>query len=68
MTSSREPEGRRWAAGHLAQKEAQRRALQVGKVGFIVVVTILATLVFSGHRLSPECVRAWVCIEGGFAE
>lgn len=56
-------DGRRWAAGHLAQKEARRRALQVGKVGMIVVITILATLVFSGHRLAPDCVRAILCIE-----
>ena len=58
-------DGRRWAAGKEAQIEAKRRALEVGKVGLIVVITILATLVFSGHRLAPECARAIVCIERG---
>lgn len=58
--------GRRWAAGHIAQKEARRRAIEVSKVGMIVIITILATLVFTGHRMAPDCVRAIVCLERGY--
>lgn len=56
-------DGHRWAANLIARKEARRRAAAVSRVAFIVVISVLATLVFSGHRLAPECVRAWVCIE-----
>lgn len=59
----RDTHGRRWAAGYLAQREARRRALEVGKVAAIVVITILATLVFTGHKVAPDCVRAFVCFE-----
>ena len=51
--------------GRVANAEARRRALRVGKVGLIIIATVLATLVFSGHRMAPDCVRAWVCIERG---
>ena len=44
--------------------EARRRASAVARVTAIVVISVLATLVFSGHRLSPECYRAIICIDG----
>lgn len=57
----------RQLVGKVANEEARRRAMRVAKVGMIVIVTVLATLVFSGHRLAPDCVRAWVCMERGGA-
>lgn len=54
---------RRWAAGHIAQREARRRALEVAKMSVVIVVTVVATLVLTGHRLAPECVRTVVCFE-----
>lgn len=62
MASS--PDGdSRPTVGHIVNREARRRAFEVSKVGLIVVITILATLVFTGHRMAPDCVRAIVCIE-----
>lgn len=55
----------RWVAGRIAQIEAKRRALAVARVGGVVLITILATLVFSGHRMAPDCMRAIICIERG---
>jgi hypothetical protein len=43
--------------------EARRRAGAVARVTIIVVISVLATLIFSGHKLSPECYRAIICIE-----
>jgi len=47
----------------IINSEARRRAGAVARVTLIVVISVLATLVFSGHRLSPECYRAIICIE-----
>jgi hypothetical protein len=43
--------------------EARRRAGAVTRVTMIVVISVLATLVFSGHRIKSECYRAIICIE-----
>jgi hypothetical protein len=48
-----------------ANLEARRRAGAVLRVTFIVVISVLATLVFSGHRIKSECYRALICIERG---
>lgn len=48
-----------------ANLEARRRAGAVLRVTFIVVISVLATLVFSGHRIKSECHRAFICIERG---
>lgn len=60
---ARHSEFQRWAAGRVARIEARRRMIAVGKVGVVIVITVLATLVFSGHRMAPDCVRAIICIE-----
>ena len=49
---ARHSDGQRWAAGRVAQMEAKRRAVAVSKVGLVIVVTVLATLVLSGHRMA----------------
>ncbi|WP_297105099.1 hypothetical protein [uncultured Devosia sp.] len=43
--------------------EARRRAGAVARVTAIVVISVLATLVFSGHRIKSDCFRAIICIE-----
>ena len=54
---------RRWAAGKVANIEARRRAAAVGRVALIIIVTVFATLVLSGHRISPECGRTMICFQ-----
>lgn len=58
---NREDDGRRWAAGYIAHKEARRRAGAVVRVTAVVLITVIATLVLTGHRMAPECVRAFIC-------
>ena len=48
-----------------ANVEARRRAGAVTRVAVIVVISVLATLVFSGHRIKSECYRAFICIDRG---
>lgn len=62
---NREGDGRRWAANYIAQKEARRRAGAVARVTAVVLIAVMATLVFTGHRMAPDCVRAFVCFERG---
>lgn len=60
---ARPNDDRRWAATRIASLEARRRAKEVSKVVLIVLVTIMATLIFTGHQLKADCLRAVICIE-----
>lgn len=59
---ARHSEGQRWAAGRVARIEAKRRAMAVSKVGLVIVVAMLATLIISGHRAAPGCGGPNACI------
>ena len=50
-------------AWRIALFEARRRFGVLGRVGAVILITMLATLLFTGHRAAPECVRAFVCFE-----
>lgn len=54
--------GRVW---RIALVEARRRAGALSRVGLVILVTILATMLFTGHHFAPECVRTFVCFERG---
>lgn len=53
----------RGRAMRIALVESRRRAGALGRVGLVILVTILATLLFTGHHFKPECVRSFVCFE-----
>ena len=52
-------------AWRIALCEARRRFGVLGRVGVVILITMLATLLFAGHHAAPECVRAIVCFERG---
>ena len=58
--SSQFERGRAW---RIALVESRRRAGALGRVGLVILVTIFATLLFTGHHFTPECVRSFICFE-----
>lgn len=59
-SSSEFERGRAW---RIALVESRRRAGALVRVGLVILVTILATLFFTGHHLTPECMQSFVCFE-----
>jgi len=49
------------AASRLARVQARHRLLAVIKIALIITVTMLASLIASGHKLSPEYTRYHWC-------